>query len=142
MDSQDPRERSEAKRTFRSVSSERDAIGERGPVKAWVASARDLDAHLPRAHAFRFSQHARTMASLEDYDEFGNYIGADLESDDEDAAPSYDFAAPSAPAGPSGGAAPLEGFDDEPGMGEGALMEIDGAWCSMAAIVQCLTYAR
>jgi U5 small nuclear ribonucleoprotein component len=66
------------------------------------------------------------MASLEDYDEFGNYIGADLESDDEDVEPSYDFAAPSAPPGPSGGAAPLEGFDDEPVTGAGALMEVDG----------------
>jgi 116 kDa U5 small nuclear ribonucleoprotein component len=65
------------------------------------------------------------MASLEDYDEFGNYIGADLASDDEDIEPSYDFTAPSAPAGPSGGAAPLEGFDEH-GSGEGALMEIDG----------------
>jgi U5 small nuclear ribonucleoprotein component len=63
------------------------------------------------------------MSSLDDYDEFGNYIGADLESDDEDIEPSYDFAAPSAPIG---GAAPLEGFDEESGPGEGALMEIDG----------------
>lgn len=51
--------------------------------------------------------------STEDYDEFGNYIGGDLDSDDDsdvDIAP----AAPSAPgpAGPSGSYAPLEGFDD------------------------------
>ncbi|WVQ96846.1 hypothetical protein IAU59_003953 [Kwoniella sp. CBS 9459] len=56
--------------------------------------------------------------STEDYDEFGNYIGGDLESDDES---DVDIA-PSAPAasyapGPSGGAAqsyaPLEGLEDE-----------------------------
>ncbi|KAJ3815623.1 P-loop containing nucleoside triphosphate hydrolase protein [Lentinula aff. lateritia] len=67
------------------------------------------------------------MASLDDYDEFGNYIGADLDSDDSDnEQPTF------APQGP-GASAPLEGFDDEDvpmrgqeeGLGEGALMEID-----------------
>lgn len=48
--------------------------------------------------------------------EFGNYIGGDLESDDEsdiDIAPSV--APPSAPgpSGPSGAYAPLEGLEDE-----------------------------
>ncbi|KAJ3874831.1 P-loop containing nucleoside triphosphate hydrolase protein [Lentinula edodes] len=67
------------------------------------------------------------MASLDDYDEFGNYIGADLDSDDSDnEQPTF---APQVP----GASAPLEGFDDEDvpmrgqeeGFGEGALMEID-----------------
>jgi U5 small nuclear ribonucleoprotein component len=49
------------------------------------------------------------MASLEDYDEFGNYIGADLESEDEDEVPQTTYARPTQPE-----AAPLEGFDDEP----------------------------
>ncbi|KAL5640130.1 hypothetical protein ACGC1H_007423 [Rhizoctonia solani] len=59
------------------------------------------------------------MASLEDYDEFGNYIGADLDSDDED-----EIDAPQTYAQPSHEAshAPLEGFEDEPG---NALMELD-----------------
>ncbi|KAF8333143.1 P-loop containing nucleoside triphosphate hydrolase protein [Cantharellus anzutake] len=59
------------------------------------------------------------MASFEDYDEFGNYIGADLGSDDED----VDVAAPSA----SVPQQPLEGFmeEDEPEDNSGALMEID-----------------
>ncbi|KIP11762.1 hypothetical protein PHLGIDRAFT_83065 [Phlebiopsis gigantea 11061_1 CR5-6] len=63
------------------------------------------------------------MASLEDYDEFGNYIGADLDSDDEEdiSQPAYmhDQRAESAQ--------PLEGFDDEPmtGVDEGALMQVD-----------------
>ncbi|VDB91599.1 unnamed protein product [Peniophora sp. CBMAI 1063] len=60
------------------------------------------------------------MASFEDYDEFGNYIGADLDSDEEDIQQD-DFAQqPQQPA-------PLEGFDDEPMQeaGEGALMEVN-----------------
>lgn len=62
------------------------------------------------------------MASLEDYDEFGNYIGADLDSEeDDDDVQQHDFSrAPQQP---------LEGFEDEPMPGatnEGALMEIDG----------------
>ncbi|KAH7907791.1 P-loop containing nucleoside triphosphate hydrolase protein [Hygrophoropsis aurantiaca] len=62
------------------------------------------------------------MASFEDYDEFGNYIGADLGSDeDEDEIMQSDFRqVPQEPA-------PLEGYDDEPmpGQDSGALMEID-----------------
>lgn len=67
------------------------------------------------------------MASLDDYDEFGNYIGADLDSDDSDN--EQRTFTPQVP----GASAPLEGFDDEDepmrgqeeGFGEGALMEID-----------------
>ncbi|KAI0067998.1 Calreticulin-domain-containing protein [Artomyces pyxidatus] len=61
------------------------------------------------------------MASFEDYDEFGNYIGADIESDEEDVAPQGGFGGAPEPR-------PLEGFDDEPMGGieqEGALMEVD-----------------
>ncbi|KAF9072709.1 u5 small nuclear ribonucleoprotein component [Rhodocollybia butyracea] len=69
------------------------------------------------------------MASLDDYDEFGNYIGADLDSDDSDnEQPTF---APQASG--SGAPAPLDGFDDEDipmagqeeGYGEGTLMEVD-----------------
>ncbi|KAJ8503587.1 hypothetical protein ONZ45_g10723 [Pleurotus djamor] len=63
------------------------------------------------------------MASIEDYDEFGNYIGADLDSDDEDEVPQNDFVPQ-----PSQSAAPLEGYDDDvpmPSAEQGALMEID-----------------
>ncbi|EFI28717.1 u5 small nuclear ribonucleoprotein component [Coprinopsis cinerea okayama7 len=49
------------------------------------------------------------MASFDDYDEFGNYIGADLDSDDEEE-PQNQFLQQETV---SGGAAPLEGFDDE-----------------------------
>lgn len=64
------------------------------------------------------------MASFEDYDEFGNYIGADLESDEEEMQQEPYGREASAPA-----AQPLEGFEDEPmtGVEEGALMQIDGA---------------
>ncbi|BEI94638.1 uncharacterized protein CcaverHIS019_0702100 [Cutaneotrichosporon cavernicola] len=53
--------------------------------------------------------------STEDYDEFGNYIGGDLDSDDDSDVDIAPAAVPSAPgpAGPSGSYAPLEGFDDE-----------------------------
>jgi U5 small nuclear ribonucleoprotein component len=53
--------------------------------------------------------------STEDYDEFGNYIGGDLDSDDDSDVDIAPAAAPSAPgpSGPSGSYAPLEGFDDE-----------------------------
>ncbi|KAK0246470.1 Calreticulin family-domain-containing protein [Armillaria nabsnona] len=63
------------------------------------------------------------MASLDDYDEFGNYIGADLDSDDEDDVPQIPSYAQ-----PSGSAAPLEGYDEDvqmPGPDNNALMEID-----------------
>lgn len=60
--------------------------------------------------------------SFEDYDEFGNYIGADLGSDEEDEAMQTDFGqATQQPA-------TLEGYDEEPEpepVQEGALMEID-----------------
>jgi len=70
------------------------------------------------------------MASLDDYDEFGNYIGADLDSDDEDAQqPQYSYPGPSQPQPQI--SRPLQGFDDEDEQmadepGPGALMEIDG----------------
>jgi U5 small nuclear ribonucleoprotein component len=61
------------------------------------------------------------MASFTDYDEFGNYIGGDLDSDEDeemDAQPAY----------PEQHAQPLEGFDEEGEenvpMNEGALMHI------------------
>jgi U5 small nuclear ribonucleoprotein component len=67
------------------------------------------------------------MASLEDYDEFGNYIGADLDSDDEEDIPQQQFV-------PQPSAAPLEGYDDEPmpGTEENALMEVDGSYSFLA----------
>lgn len=62
------------------------------------------------------------MASFEDYDEFGNYIGADLDSDDEEEEVQQ-TTFQSAPV-----SQPLAGFDEpmdeEP---SGALMEVDGA---------------
>lgn len=67
------------------------------------------------------------MASFEDYDEFGNYIGADLDSDDEDRGPQNDF-------GPSAqDQAPLAGYDDDQMQSkeENALMEIDGSGVSL-----------
>lgn len=67
------------------------------------------------------------MASFEDYDEFGNYIGADIDSDEEVDVPHEDIGAAHAPP-----QQPLEGYEDEPmstdpGM---ALMEVDGAFYS------------
>ena len=62
------------------------------------------------------------MASFEDYDEFGNYIGADLGSDEEEEVLQQDFRQV-----PQQQSATLEGYDDEPiPAAEGALMEIDG----------------
>ena len=64
---------------------------------------------------------------MEDYDEFGNYIGADLDSGDEDIAPQDTFQAAPRPQQPTH--APLEGFDDEQqpeGADSMALMEVDG----------------
>ncbi|KAF5368523.1 hypothetical protein D9758_002457 [Tetrapyrgos nigripes] len=67
------------------------------------------------------------MASLDDYDEFGNYIGADLDSDDEDEMPQNPFMPP--PSGAGVGPTRLEGYDDEdesmPAPEESALMEVD-----------------
>ena len=64
------------------------------------------------------------MASFEDYDEFGNYIGADLDSDDEE-----DISQPYTQQQREPSAQPLEGFEDEPmeGVDEGTLMQVDGA---------------
>lgn len=68
------------------------------------------------------------MASFEDYDEFGNYIGADLDSDDEDDVPQNQFLREQA----SGSAAPLEGYEDEPmrDAEEDAAMDVDGTHCN------------
>ena len=60
------------------------------------------------------------MASFEDYDEFGNYIGADLESDEEEEELQQNqfVSQPEVQ--------PLEGFDEEPVQQDDmALMEID-----------------
>ena len=64
------------------------------------------------------------MASFEDYDEFGNYIGADLDSDDEE-----EISQPYGQQQREPSAQPLEGFEDEPmeAVEEGALMQVDGA---------------
>jgi len=62
------------------------------------------------------------MASFEDYDEFGNYIGADIDSDGEP-----DFSHEEVPAAHA--PQPLEGYDEghtDAGPGT-ALMEVDGA---------------
>lgn len=66
------------------------------------------------------------MASLEDYDEFGNYIGADLESDEEDEIAQDPYISGAHEQELSH--APLEGFDDEQphDVDSMALMEIDG----------------
>ncbi|KAF4612297.1 hypothetical protein D9613_004072 [Agrocybe pediades] len=61
------------------------------------------------------------MASFEDYDEFGNYIGADLDSDDEEEIPQQQIQQePQA-------SAPLEGYDDVPMQyaDDMALMQVD-----------------
>ncbi|KAI0307615.1 P-loop containing nucleoside triphosphate hydrolase protein [Multifurca ochricompacta] len=62
------------------------------------------------------------MASFEDYDEFGNYIGADIDSDEEGDVPQEDIGATHAPE-----QQPLEGYDDESaGAGPGTtLMDVD-----------------
>lgn len=53
------------------------------------------------------------MASFEDYDEFGNYIGTDLESDEEEDFGRGAFTSASAQqTQPT--PAPLEGFNEEP----------------------------
>lgn len=63
------------------------------------------------------------MASFEDYDEFGNYIGADIDSDEEADVSHDDTAAPHVQVHQ-----PLEGFDEEPASADTgtALMDIDG----------------
>ncbi|KAI0323071.1 Calreticulin family-domain-containing protein [Amylostereum chailletii] len=60
------------------------------------------------------------MASFEDYDEFGNYIGGDLDSDDDEEIQQSDF-------GQAPQRQPLEGFDEE-------AMEVDQEASSSALI--------
>lgn len=68
------------------------------------------------------------MASFDDYDEFGNYIGADLDSDEDEEVGRNQFAPQVSQQRPE--VAPLEGFDeDEPMQDDQALMEIDGKPC-------------
>ncbi|RXK41631.1 U5 small nuclear ribonucleoprotein component [Tremella mesenterica] len=66
--------------------------------------------------------------STEDYDEFGNYIGADLGSDEDDDELDFEPSAPAAASvpGPSTGAgyAPLEGLDEDEPMDEDGGMEM------------------
>jgi 116 kDa U5 small nuclear ribonucleoprotein component len=83
---------------------------------------------IPKSHfklqTPNFTTYISQMASFEDYDEFGNYIGADLDSDDEEE-PSQQL--------PPGDSAfeqyeslqePLEGFTE---MGPStSAMEVDG----------------
>ncbi|KAH7886236.1 Calreticulin family-domain-containing protein [Phlebopus sp. FC_14] len=69
------------------------------------------------------------MASFEDYDEFGNYIGADLGSDEEEDVIMQDHA-------PREQAPTLEGYEEEaPAPQEGALMEIDAEPVHRAVIL-------
>ncbi|KIJ22204.1 hypothetical protein PAXINDRAFT_165449 [Paxillus involutus ATCC 200175] len=65
------------------------------------------------------------MASFEDYDEFGNYIGADLGSDEEDEEELMQTGFGHVPQEQA--ASTLEGYEDDPmqRQDEGALMEID-----------------
>ncbi|KAH8991981.1 Calreticulin family-domain-containing protein [Lactarius akahatsu] len=59
------------------------------------------------------------MASFEDYDEFGNYIGADIDSDEEGDVAEGNIEVPHVSQ-----QRPLEGYDDEPGADPGtSLME-------------------
>ena len=65
------------------------------------------------------------MASFEDYDEFGNYIGAGLDSDDEEEeVPQNQFLRQTGPSQ----AAPLEGYEDETmrEVEEEGAMDVDG----------------
>lgn len=76
------------------------------------------------------------MASFEDYDEFGNYIGADVDSDDEEEVPQTGFIQEPQ-------AQPLEGFDDESMQvheESQALMEIDGLQEYIHLHTLCLIY--
>jgi U5 small nuclear ribonucleoprotein component len=68
------------------------------------------------------------MASFEDYDEFGNYIGADLGSDEEDEEELMQTGFGHVPQEQA--ASTLEGYEDDPmqRQDEGALMEIDGQY--------------
>ncbi|KAJ9113090.1 hypothetical protein QFC20_001977 [Naganishia adeliensis] len=65
--------------------------------------------------------------SMEDYDEFGNYIGGDLDSDDDDVEEDQQNVGQAAPA--TGFGAPLEGYDDDMGGVNGHdadMMDTDG----------------
>ena len=71
------------------------------------------------------------MASFEDYDEFGNYIGADLESDEEEEELQQNQFVPQPEA------QPLEGFDVEPMQQDDmALMQIDGESATLVNVRQ------
>lgn len=63
------------------------------------------------------------MASLEDYDEFGNYIGADLDSDEDDGIKPEPV--PQETYEHQRSYTPLEGYDEQ-GQDSMALMEVDG----------------
>lgn len=72
------------------------------------------------------------MASFEDYDEFGNYIGADLGSEDEEEGMDTRFGeAPRHETAPT-----LEGYEEEPMQTEeaGALMEVEGKYILVANV--------
>jgi hypothetical protein len=65
------------------------------------------------------------MASFEDYDEFGNYIGADLESDEEDEIQRDQFLRQEPQQRET--VAPLEGYEEEAEEPAGVVgMEVDG----------------
>ena len=65
------------------------------------------------------------MASFEDYDEFGNYIGADLESDEEDEIQRDQFLRQEPQQRET--IAPLEGYEEEAEEPAGVVgMEVDG----------------
>lgn len=70
------------------------------------------------------------MASFEDYDEFGNYIGGDLDSDEEEEElqQQSQFA-------PQPEVQPLEGFDEEPAQDDMALMEVDGTFARYQCVL-------
>jgi U5 small nuclear ribonucleoprotein component len=67
------------------------------------------------------------MASFEDYDEFGNYIGADIDSEEEPDVPHDDTTTAR-----MSQQQPLEGYDAEPASAgpRMALMEVDGGFYS------------
>lgn len=76
------------------------------------------------------------MASFEDYDEFGNYIGADLDSDDEEDVPQQQQLHEEESAAV---AAPLEGFDDVTMETEDmALMEVDDGMRSLSYVAMAI----
>ena len=82
------------------------------------------------------------MASLEDYDEFGNYIGADLESDEDDEIAQDPYISRAQEQEMSH--APLEGFDDERPQGADslALMEVDGQSIYYACVCALVSYSE